>query len=528
MSGNYLFNKVLTSGKSYPPPVKFLLSVVLYAVSCWLAARFVLRGWGDPAIYGKVMILAILFVFLCASKKTYWSIVFPLTILACLYGPIASVYGQPDYQSLISAFCTNGNETWEFLALIPAKVYFKSLRCLVFGYVAYRIAQYCSLRPWKNKTLVIVSVAILVIVCQPTQFFSHLASGLYITQQEIEALNKYGRESTWGHSTLLKKENKDYVLIIGESARRDYFQIYGYPVKDTPFLASTPGTIVQGLTSGDTFTVGSLRLMLTQANTDNWTPRYDRNIVDLANSAGMDTIWLSNQGFIGEHDTPISAIAYHAHTTKFPSNDNYEVASLSDFVLLPRFQEILNHNYNGSRFFVLHTIGSHPDACKRIFDLPDRYLSTDPKYNYIACYLSSIKKTDRFIEKTINILKDHEKISGRPFSLIYFSDHGLVRNDLSDQEVVLSNNQVSYFHYDIPLVKIDSDSKDHQFLQSKKSALRFTEGLASWMGIQNSNLHPYDLFDGISDPSDYGFQERRKKRNPIMDRAIDMTDYLKK
>lgn len=511
-----------------PPPARFLLSILLYVVSCWLTSRFVLRGWGDPINNGKFSILAILLIFLCASKKTYWPIVFPLTILACLYSPIASVYGQPDYQSLISAFSTNWSESWEFLTLIPAKVYLKSLLGPIFGYGAYRIAQHCSLRPWKNKTFVIASIALLVIICQPTQFFSHLVTGIQITKQEIEALHQFGKESTWGHSTLSHQEGKDYVLIIGESARRDYFQIYGYPVKDTPFLASTPGTIVEGLTSGDTFTVGSLRLMLTQANTDNWTPRYDRNIVDLANSAGMDTIWLSNQGFIGQYDTPVSAIAYHARTTKFASKDGYEVASLSDFVLLPRFQEILNQSYKGSRFIVLHTIGSHPNACKRIFDVPDPYQSTEQKYDYIACYLSSIKKADSFIERTTNILKNHQEATGRPFSIIYFSDHGLARNDFSDNEVVLNNNQVSYFHYDIPLIKIDSDSKDHQFLQSQKSALRFTEGLASWMGIQNPNLHPYDLFDGISDPSDYGFQERRKKRNPIMDRAIDMTDFLKK
>lgn len=49
----------------------------------------------------------------------------------------------------------------------------------------------------------------------------------------------------------------DYFLIVGESARRDYFHVYGYPVKNTSFLDSINGVIVNGMESAGTYTIGS-------------------------------------------------------------------------------------------------------------------------------------------------------------------------------------------------------------------------------------------------------------------------------
>ena len=41
-------------------------------------------------------------------------------------------------------------------------------------------------------------------------------------------LQKYIKNPLWG-KTETTSLPKDYVLIIGESARKDYFHIYGYP-----------------------------------------------------------------------------------------------------------------------------------------------------------------------------------------------------------------------------------------------------------------------------------------------------------
>lgn len=407
-------------------------------------------------------------------------------------------------------------------------MYLKAPLCLLLGFLAFKISQKFQLKPWKNKTVVIFSIAALVILCHPSNFFSQLSFGFHETKAEIDALNEYIEKSSWGQSSLKQQEDKDFILIIGESARRDYFQIYGYPIKDTPYLASTPATIVDGLLAGGTYTVGSLRLMLTQADTKNWTPRYDRNIIDLANSAGIETIWLSNQGFIGKHDTPISAIGFKASIFQFPTKRSYDKNLLSDYHLIPKFRDLISQSHKGPRFFVLHTIGSHPDACQRILDMRDSYHTSDRRFDYLACYVSSIRKTDNFIKQIVATLKLQQEISHRPFSIIYFSDHGLAHRELDDHRIVINNNLVSYFHYDIPLIKIDSNQGSQHYLKSKKSGLRFTDGLATWLGISNEKLKPYDLFDGISDLQDYGFNNHRENQKTVMDPAINIQRYLTK
>lgn len=71
-------------------------------------------------------------------------------------------------------------------------------------------------------------------------------------------------------------------------------------------------TIIDGLNSAGNNTIGSLRLMLTQSDKEKLEPNYGLNLVGLAKSAGFKTYWISNQGYIGKHDTPITFIAKHA------------------------------------------------------------------------------------------------------------------------------------------------------------------------------------------------------------------------
>lgn len=82
----------------------------------------------------------------------------------------------------------------------------------------------------------------------------------------------------------------DYFLIVGESARRDYFHVYGYPVKNTPFLDSTNGVIVNGMESAGTYTIGSWQLMLTQGDKNKWAANYSLNLIGLAENWHSCTI----------------------------------------------------------------------------------------------------------------------------------------------------------------------------------------------------------------------------------------------
>ena len=82
-------------------------------------------------------------------------------------------------------------------------------------------------------------------------------------------------------------------------------------------MSSANGTLIDGMTSAGTNTVASLRLMLTLPDKEKWEPNYDLSLVDLIKSAGLKTYWLSNQGFLGEYDTPVASLASKSDETIF-------------------------------------------------------------------------------------------------------------------------------------------------------------------------------------------------------------------
>nr|EIL1985318.1 sulfatase-like hydrolase/transferase [Providencia rettgeri] len=183
---------------------------------------------------------------------------------------------------------------------------------ILIGFIIFKkIISAKDIKFYKNKSLIICLVMISLIDQAPFKIFNNGYQSINSLQKELETLSPYTKKSNWSTPILNNDTTSydDYVLIIGESVRRDYMGIYGYPINNTPFLSRVNATIIDGLTAPGVNTISSLRLMLTYPYKDNWTPNYGLNFIDLAKSAGFKTFWLSNQGFIGEYDTPISFIA---------------------------------------------------------------------------------------------------------------------------------------------------------------------------------------------------------------------------
>lgn len=473
------------------------------------------------------MPITIFLIFFCASKKSFFLAVLPLALIAALYAPVGYMYGRPDFQAIISLLATNVEESTGFLSLIPYQIYLRALYVPVLCTAAYLTAARLSLKPWKNKTVILLSLAVLICASKPTLFVDQLRTGLTDVKKSQDELNRFINHSSWGQSDT-DPEDKDYVLVIGESARKDYFGVYGYPVQNTPFLAKAPATIVNGMTSADSYTIGSLSKMLTLPDKEKWAPNYDLNLIDLAKSAGIKTLWLSNQGYTGKFDTPVSAIGNRADEVNFLNKGDYDALNLSDFTLLSELKGKLKGFSHGKRLIILHTLGSHPEVCRRILDMKDQYRVTNKDLATVACYASSIKKTDRFLERLISILDANKETTQRKYSVIYFSDHGLRHYKKFGKSINLDNNGHSKFHYDIPLFKFDSEISERKTMNSVKSGLNFTEALANWMGIRNDKLGKFDLFDGKDDPSDYGLKEKIEAAKTPPDPAIDISGVLKK
>ena len=401
----------------------------LFSLACAIAAGYlILRGSGmfpEPSI-SLILLTAIFIILLSSSRKSFYFILLPLVCLHAIYTPTGLNFGAPSYQYIASVLATDMLETKEFLMQIPVSSYLAALAIPVLVFLHYKSAVKFGVKFYRNKTFIALATLLIgynLPIAAPLK--ETIDSSVEIVN-EWQKLKKMSQESSWGQSTLENSKYQDYVIILGESARKDYLHAYGYPVNDTPFMSSANGTLIDGMTSAGTNTVASLRLMLTLPDKEKWEPNYDLSLVDLIKSAGLKTYWLSNQGFLGEYDTPVASLASKSDETIFlKKGGSFNSTNYSDFDLIPKFAQVLEDPTQGKRFIVLHIYGSHPLACDRVEDYPKIFNDNDieKKNEYLNCYITSIKKTDDFIKKVYETLKENEQKTHRTFSMIYFSDH---------------------------------------------------------------------------------------------------------
>ncbi|WP_407487517.1 phosphoethanolamine transferase [Acinetobacter baumannii] len=458
-------------------------------------------GVGLGTSDSKTILLMILIIICGSSKKAFYYFTIPLVALYSIYTPIGLTYGGVAYHYIASAFATDTNETYEFFVNIPIKNYLIGLIIIPLVLIYYQITTKLDIKIYKNKTILILFIIIALFKQAPFQFFTDIKNSIKEVKKEQKILEDLDKKTSWEKNQLTNSKYDTYVLIIGESVRRDYLHAYGYSIPNTPFLSNSKGILIDGLTAPAKNTVASLRLMLTQATTDSQ-PQYDKNFVDLANQSGFKTYWLSNQGYLGEHDTPITAIAKKSSQTFFLKKGAYDSLNTSDFSLIPEFKKLITNK--NKKLIVIHLYGSHPNACDRIEDYPKILDKIDSKYDEINCYISSIKKTDAILQEIYTSLVNVEKKDHLSFSMLYFADHGLSSQQDGDSVVLRVGEKKQ--SYQIPLFMVNSDSIDRKKCESFKSGLNFTNGIGNWLGIYNQQLPKYSLFDCKNDSNQINHQ----------------------
>lgn len=507
-----------------------LILTALFIFVCAIAAGyFMLIGSGmfpQPNIW-LILLTTSLILLLSNSKKTFYFVMFPLACLYAIYTPTGLNFGAPSYQYIASVFATDMLETKEFLLQIPMSSYLIAFAIPTLVLIQYKSAVKFGIKFYRNKTFIALSALLFAYFLPLADPLKEAISSTVKIYDEMNKLKRMSQSDNWGKSALENSRYDDYVIVLGESARKDYHHAYGYPIENTPFISNTKGTLIDGLRSPGTNTVASLRLMFTLPDKEKWEPNYELSLVDLIKSAGIKTYWLSNQGFLGEFDTPVSSLASKSDETIFlKKGGSFNSTNYSDFDLLPKFAQVLESPAQGKRFILLHIYGSHPLACDRLEDYPKIFKDEeiDPKFNYLNCYISSIKKTDDFLKQVYEQLQENGQKTHRTFSMIYLSDHGLCHQQDEKHNVLLFNqNCFSRQHHDIPLFKISSDDTQRYEYNVFKSGLNFLEGIANWIGIKNPKLtQEKNLFSNEADNDDFGLQQKidekyRKDDDPAID-----------
>lgn len=210
-------------------------------------------------------------------------------------------------------------------------------------------------------------------------------------------------------------------------------------------------------------------------------PQYQDNFVTLANRAGFQTWWFSNQGQIGEYDTTIASIAKRADEAHFLKNGDFEAdKNTRDDALLTMTAQVLATERTQPQLIVLHLMGSHPQACDRT---QGKY-ATFVQSKETSCYLYTMTQTDDLLRQLYTQLRH----SGDSFSLVYFSDHGLAFKERGKAVQYLAHDDKFQQNFQVPFMVLSSDSKAHRIIKARRSANDFLSFFSQWTGISAKEI----------------------------------------
>lgn len=477
---------------------------------------------------GTLGTFALFLVIASISPKIAKIILKIFIITTVLYFPVGWLYGSPTFKVIGGLLEADTVEAIEFLGFLPAHVWVLQFLYLILGTMVWRFSPplFNELKKVPKKWLRYLQAIAIITLFAPllanqltganfqddesaipvslVGFYVDLVSAPYIYwDKKNELLAQAKQPSTWEIISVSPKY-QNYVVVVGESARKDYLNAYGFPLDNTPFLSASNGLLIDGYISTAEFTMLSLPQTLSVSGENH------NNIISLAKQAGFYTAWLSNQGMFGFFSNEVSSYAARSDYVFFTQRGDYQKSiGMSDKMLLPKLKEVLKQPLkpNQPRLIVMHIMGSHHDFCKR--------LNNGVQFQYrsqkLSCYVSTIKETDEFLRDTVEILQ----AQGESYSLVYFADHGLKHNGEGTSELTLIHGGDTYQSYEVPLVKLSSDDTEHRTIKTQRSAFNFLKGFGQWTGIQTKQLHQeeYDFWGEQADSS--GIKNNLEKVNRL-------------
>jgi lipid A ethanolaminephosphotransferase len=223
------------------------------------------------------------------------------------------------------------------------------------------------------------------------------------------------------------------VLVIGETARAENFEVNGYGRPTTPGLKRERVVAFTDVTACGTSTAASLPCMFSHLGRQAFERRaYNyENVLDVLHRAGVAVLWLDNQsGCKGVCDrVPHQSTSAAQHPTLCRDGECLDEVMLEG--LEGRLNELPAERRAVGTVLVLHQMGSHgpayylrsPPKFKRFLpECTSNNLQECSREALLNAYDNSIAYTDHFLSATIGWLKAHE--SAYAPALVYVSDHG--------------------------------------------------------------------------------------------------------
>ncbi|OCG07933.1 hypothetical protein A9G13_06925 [Gilliamella sp. wkB178] len=498
---------------------------------------------GYPQRFDRILLTYFSLIFL--ARFTICRIIFCISfVVAALYFPTSFYYGSPNIAVISSIAETDSDEISEYLTQLPIYLYVITI-LLVISFIF--IFSKCNFPKINNKYLIIC--ALIVSCYKPAKIiiksnFSNIPSilidsfkypifefcfdlytstNIYLTEKQEQ--QKQAQQLNNIPIVTVKPKHKTFLIIIGESVRKDYMSAYGFKYDDTPFTNQHASIIWDGLIAPAPNTQSSIPYLISQSiflNDKEVNAHINNNIISIANQAGFATYWLSNQGQLGKMEITIPRIAAYAQQSFYTKKGEYNGKSSQgkyDTLLLPELNDILSNQSNKPQLIIMHLMGSHPHFCKRLqFDV-----QFDLNNENISCYVSSIKETDDFVNSAINILERHNQ----DYAVVYFADHGLAH---TDQNQDLRHNWKYQESYQVPFIFFDSDKMPQQRINKQISGFQLVYLLSRWMGIELDVKHDYMQhdFNNITEQKDIKVKDWQYNKLYLYDKLEkDPNPYIK-
>lgn len=206
------------------------------------------------------------------------------------------------------------------------------------------------------------------------------------------------------------------VIVIGESATRNSFGIYGYERDTTPYLSSIKDDlqIFTDLVGVWNNTPPAVRFLFTGATAEDKV-HARMMIAQAVKKAGYPQTFVSNQGRWGSMNNVITLIFNSADQCVFLEDQQLSKPYYDD-AMLPYLKKALADRPTSGQVVYLHQVGSH-------FPFKGLYPKKRTVFTggrTIDHYDNTVCLTDYFIGEIINELKALH----RPAMLFYVSDHG--------------------------------------------------------------------------------------------------------
>ena len=215
------------------------------------------------------------------------------SLLAAMYYPFGQAYGAPNFNTLLALHATNIEESTEILTIFPWYSYLLAVFIFALGVIAVRRKPEAPARWGKTDTLGLL-FCIAIFFLQPVKnlawggVFKVIDTGYPavrfvkdVVVNNSEVLDEQARmaqlanmKDSW-HVLAVKPKYHLYVVVIGESARRDALGAFGGHWDNTPFASSVKGYLFNDYIAASGSTQKSLGLTLNRVVDDK--PQFQDN-----------------------------------------------------------------------------------------------------------------------------------------------------------------------------------------------------------------------------------------------------------